>query len=122
MPLPTRVATDAADIDPAVLAANDLTVDTFRAAMTERSRLIDSFWVVHIPLAAPDMAAAVAVATQISRRVSSRFPTADVGMTEVSVAERQAVRHRVFCDAQMDEGDRCRLRPGHTTRHAGYDE
>jgi hypothetical protein len=122
MPLPTRVVTEPADIDPIVLTANDLTVDAFRAAMSERSRLINSFWLVHIPIAAPDMAGAMAVASQIGRRVASRFPAADVGMTEVSVADRQAVRHRVFCDARLEEGGACRLRPGHSTKHADYDE
>ena len=122
MPLPIRVAADTADIDPAVVAANDLTIDTFRAAMTERFRLVDSFWVVHIPIAAPDMAGAMAVAAQISRRVASRFPAADVGMTEVSVANRQGVRHRVFCNGPLDDGGECRRRPAHTTKHAGYEE
>jgi hypothetical protein len=122
LPLPTRAAANAADIDPAEIAANDLTIDTFQAAMTERFRLIDSFWVVHIPIAAPDMAGAMAVAVQISRRVASRFPAADVGMTEVSVANRQGVRHRVFCNGPLDHGGPCRRRPGHTTKHADYDE
>jgi hypothetical protein len=42
-------------------------------------------------------------------------------MTEVSAEDHQSVRHRVFCDARADDGEACRLRPGHTTKHAGYD-
>jgi hypothetical protein len=123
MQLPTRVATRPVDIDPAVVAESDLTMHTFQAAMRDRCCPTgDVGWIVYIPIDAPDLAKAMAIATGIGRRVASRFPAADVGMTEVSIAAHPSVRHRVFCDARLADGAACRLRPGHATGHADYEQ
>ncbi len=82
-------------------------------------------FVVHLPLAAVDLTAALRLARVVARW-ASLLPAADPGETTVSAEDEQGVRHRVFCDLRMVGGRRCLLRADHdgpcsrvTGRYAG---
>ena len=64
-------------------------------------------FVVHLAVDVPDLHGALAVAERLCLFVEGIFPQVLAGVTTVSRADHQIVRHRVFCD---------RLLPGHATR------
>ncbi|WBB79305.1 hypothetical protein O7606_24560 [Micromonospora sp. WMMD882] len=69
-------------------------------------------FVIHLPVAARDLAGAVRLARVVARWASV-LSQLDPGETTVSYEDEQDVRHRVFCDARLAGGRRCVLRAGH---------
>lgn len=69
---------------------------------------------VHLPVLATDLGAAKRFARAITRALGF-LPDVDPGETTVSEEDAQFVRHRVFCDARLDGGRRCR----HLADHDG---
>jgi hypothetical protein len=69
-------------------------------------------YVVHLPVAAPDLTGAQRLARLVARW-ASMLPQADPGETTVSGEDDQGVRHRVFCDLRLAGGGRCLLRADH---------
>ena len=63
-------------------------------------------FVVHLPVVATDLPAALRFARAITRSLSY---LADVDRAETTVSEEEAqcVRHRVFCDTLLDDRRRC---------------
>jgi hypothetical protein len=74
-------------------------------------------FVVHLPVCAVDLTAAVRLARAITRPLGF-LPQVDSGDTTVSAEDDQGVRHQVFCDRRMVGGRRCLLWPGHDGRCA----
>lgn len=76
-------------------------------------------YVVHLPVAAADLAGAIRLARVVAWSV--RFLSyADPRATTVSAEANPDVRHRTFCDAALPNGRRCLLRAEHDgpcTRH-----
>ncbi|MGC1214855.1 MAG: hypothetical protein WA890_26800 [Micromonospora sp.] len=71
-------------------------------------------YVIHVPVAAADLARAKILARTAARSLA--FLThVDPGETTVSAEDNQGVRHRVFCDRRLDSGRRCVLRADHET-------
>ncbi|SBT51101.1 hypothetical protein [Micromonospora narathiwatensis] len=75
--------------------------------MVERER-----FVIHLPVAATDLAGAVRLARVVARW-AGLLSAADPGETTVSAEDEQGVRHRVFCDLRLPGGRRCLLRADH---------
>ena len=75
--------------------------------MVERER-----FVIHLPVAAADLAGAVRLARVVARW-AGLLAQADPGETTVSAEDDQGVRHRVFCDLRLPGGRRCLLRADH---------
>ncbi|MFE9688357.1 hypothetical protein [Micromonospora sp. NPDC005806] len=75
--------------------------------MVERER-----FVIHLPVAAGDLTAAVHLARVVARWAGLLSQT-DPGETTVSAEDDQGVRHRVFCDLRLPGGRRCVLRADH---------
>jgi hypothetical protein len=75
-------------------------------------------WVVHIPLEVAERCDALATAEVMAGLLAQFFSEVDPGGTTVSAADRQSVRHAVFCDRRLDSAsiERCGLRAGHTGR------
>ncbi|MBM0237916.1 hypothetical protein JNW88_13520 [Micromonospora sp. ATA32] len=69
-------------------------------------------YVIHLPVAAADLVAAVRLARVVARW-ASLLSCADPGETTVSAEDDQGVRHRAFCDLRMPGGRRCLLRADH---------
>ncbi|WP_346540163.1 hypothetical protein [Micromonospora sp. DPT] len=69
-------------------------------------------WIIHLPttLTSLDAAADLVVAL---RESLGHVPALDFGETTLSEEDRQRLRHRVWCDARLDGGRRCRLPDGH---------
>ncbi|WP_091654246.1 hypothetical protein [Micromonospora pallida] len=63
-------------------------------------------FVVHLPVVATDLAAALRFARSITRAVGF-LSDIDRGETTVSAEDAQGVRHRVFCDRSYARGRRC---------------
>ncbi|WDZ85442.1 hypothetical protein [Micromonospora cathayae] len=63
-------------------------------------------FVVHLPVIAVDLAAALRFARSVTRAVSF-LADVDRAETTVSHEDAQGVRHRVFCDRLLDGGRRC---------------
>ncbi|WCN80978.1 hypothetical protein [Micromonospora sp. LH3U1] len=63
-------------------------------------------FVVHLPVVAADLSAALRFARTITRALGF---LADVDRAETTVSEEdaQCVRHRVFCDSLLDGRRRC---------------
>lgn len=75
--------------------------------MADRNR-----YVIHLPVAVADLAAAQRLARLVARWVSF-LPQADPGETTVSEEDNQGVRHRAFCDLRLPGGRRCLLAVDH---------
>ncbi|WP_428964206.1 hypothetical protein [Micromonospora fluostatini] len=75
-------------------------------------------WVIHLPVGAPDLAAAQRIARVIARWARI-LPQVDPGELTVSAEDGQGVRHRVFCDRLLPGGRRCQLRADHDGDCAG---
>jgi hypothetical protein len=69
-------------------------------------------YVIHLPVVAADLAAAIRLARVVARSTSF-LPQTDPGETTLSEEDNQGVRHRVFCDVLLPGGRRCLLRSGH---------
>ena len=69
-------------------------------------------YVVHLPVTAANLAAAIRLARVVARSASF-LPQADPRATTVSAEANPGVRHRVFCDALLPNGRRCLLRADH---------
>ncbi|MEV0154238.1 hypothetical protein AB0H57_10925 [Micromonospora sp. NPDC050686] len=69
-------------------------------------------YVIHLPVAAPDLPAAQRLARVVARW-SAILPQTDPGETTVSAEDDQNVRHRIFCDLRMPGGRRCLLPADH---------
>ncbi|WP_346538049.1 hypothetical protein [Micromonospora sp. DPT] len=63
-------------------------------------------FVVHLPVVAADLPAALRLARAITRALGF-LPAVDGGGTTVSAEDAQGVRHWVFCDRLLDGGRRC---------------
>ena len=71
-------------------------------------------FVVRLAVDVPDLHAALAVAERLCLFVEGTFPQVVAGVTTVSRADHQTVRHRVFCDRVLpDRIGRCGLRHQH---------
>ncbi|MEW2328233.1 hypothetical protein AB0880_10530 [Micromonospora chersina] len=70
-------------------------------------------WIIHLPttLISQDVATGLAAALRDSLAHVAAF---DFGETTLSEEDAQHLRHRVWCDARLDGGRRCRLRDGHS--------
>jgi hypothetical protein len=68
--------------------------------------------VIHLPIVARDLRAALNVAVALARSLAF-VPQLDIGETTVSGEDLQSVRHRVFCDRALLAGRRCGARQGH---------
>ncbi|MGR6317521.1 hypothetical protein Q2K19_05340 [Micromonospora soli] len=70
-------------------------------------------WIIHLPtkLTSQDAATDLAGALRGSLAHVAAF---DFGETTLSEEDSQHLRHRVWCDARLDDGRRCRLRDGHS--------
>jgi hypothetical protein len=69
---------------------------------------------VHLAVDVPDLPAALAVAERLCLFVEGIFPQVVAGVTTVSRADHQTVRHHVFCDRLLSEHiGRCALRHQH---------
>ncbi|MEV0157608.1 hypothetical protein AB0H57_28320 [Micromonospora sp. NPDC050686] len=64
-------------------------------------------FVVHLPVVAADLPAALRFARAITRAVAFMVGLDSGGVT-VSTEDAQGVRHWVFCDRLLDRGRRCR--------------
>lgn len=71
-------------------------------------------WVVHLPVTAPNLPAALKLAEQIATSLAW-LGVVDAGSVEVSKEDDQAHRIRVFCNRLVD-GRRCGRRRGHGGR------
>ncbi|MEV0426483.1 hypothetical protein [Micromonospora sp. NPDC050495] len=69
-------------------------------------------WIIHLPttLTSQDAATGLAAALRDSLAHVTAF---DFGETTLSEEDSQHLRHRVWCDARLDDGRRCGLREGH---------
>jgi hypothetical protein len=65
-------------------------------------------WVVHLPVAVVDQAAAVALAEEMAGWLAC-VPQIDAGAVEVSAEDEQSRRIRVLCQRRIAEQDRCWL-------------
>jgi hypothetical protein len=72
-------------------------------------------WVIHVPVVVNDLLAAQRLARVVAHW-THLLPQAEVGGTTVSPEDDQNVRHWVFCDRGIAEGQRCLLRPDHDGR------
>ncbi|RZU73641.1 hypothetical protein EV384_2058 [Micromonospora kangleipakensis] len=69
-------------------------------------------WIIHLPTTLTSLAAAADLAAAL-RDSLGHVAALDFGETTLSEEDRQHLRHRVWCDARLDGGRRCRLRDGH---------
>ncbi|WP_327034230.1 hypothetical protein [Micromonospora ureilytica] len=69
-------------------------------------------FVIHLPVIAGDMVAAVRLARVVARWAGV-LAQADPGEITVSAEDNQCVHHRVFCDLRLAGGRRCLLRADH---------
>jgi hypothetical protein len=69
-------------------------------------------FVVHLPVVAADLPAALCLARAITRALGF-LPAVDGGGTTVSVEDAQSVRHWLYCDRLLDGGRRCPRPPDH---------
>ncbi|MEU5788041.1 hypothetical protein ABZ754_09955 [Micromonospora purpureochromogenes] len=69
-------------------------------------------FVVHLPVVAADLPAALRLARAITRALGF-LPGMDGGGTTVSAEDAQGVRHWVFCDRLLGGGRRCPRPAGH---------
>ncbi|MGC4833959.1 hypothetical protein ACLQ3D_05630 [Micromonospora vinacea] len=67
---------------------------------------------IHLPVAVPDLAGALALARTLARSLAST-PQVDLGGTTVSAEDAQHVRHWVFCDRIMPGRRRCAREADH---------
>ncbi|WP_433530238.1 hypothetical protein ACQPYA_29350 [Micromonospora sp. CA-263727] len=63
-------------------------------------------YVIHLPIRVADLAAATALAGRVATSLNF-LPELDAGETEVSTADDQNNRHRVFCDLLLPDRTRC---------------
>ena len=71
-------------------------------------------WVVHLPVTAPDLAAAVSLAEEMAAWLAC-VPQIDAGAVEVSAEDEQSRRVRVLCQRRVSDEERCWL----PRRHEG---
>jgi hypothetical protein len=69
-------------------------------------------YVIHLPVVAADLSAAIRLARVVARSMTF-LPQTDLRETTVSEEDNQGVRHRVFCDLLLPGGRRCLLRADH---------
>jgi hypothetical protein len=69
-------------------------------------------FVVHLTVAAADLAAAHVLARALARSLGF-LPQVQVGETTVSLEGDPTGQHPVFCDRRLPHRRRCLLRPGH---------
>ncbi|WP_413644709.1 hypothetical protein [Micromonospora sp. RTP1Z1] len=69
-------------------------------------------WIIHLPTTLTSLDAAADLAAAL-RDSLGHVPAFDFGETTPSEEDTQHLRHRVWCDARLDGGQRCRLRDGH---------
>ncbi|WP_442791588.1 hypothetical protein [Micromonospora sp. NBC_01813] len=72
----------------------------------------DGRFVIHLPIVARDLRAAINVAVALARSLAF-VPQLDIGETTVSGEDLQSVHHRVFCDRALPRSRRCGARHGH---------
>ena len=71
-------------------------------------------WVVHLTVDVADLHGVLAVAERLCVYLGGVFPQVVAGVTTVSRADQQSVRHHVFCDRLLpDHVGRCALRYQH---------
>jgi hypothetical protein len=71
-------------------------------------------FVAHLVVDVPDLHGALAVAERLCVYLVGAFPQVVAGVTTVSRADHQSVRHHVFCDRLLpDQVGRCGLRHQH---------
>ncbi|PZF96016.1 hypothetical protein [Micromonospora endophytica] len=63
-------------------------------------------YVIHLPIRVTDLAAATALAGRVATSLNF-LPELDAGETEVSTADDQNNRQRVFCDLLLPDRTRC---------------
>ncbi|NLU80307.1 hypothetical protein HCA58_18360 [Micromonospora sp. HNM0581] len=63
-------------------------------------------YVIHLPIRVTDLAAATALAGRLATSLNFLLEL-DAGETEVSTADDQNNRHRVFCDLLLPDRTRC---------------
>ncbi|MDG4794402.1 hypothetical protein [Micromonospora sp. WMMD1082] len=63
-------------------------------------------YVIHLPIRVTDLAAATALAGRVATSLNFLLEL-DAGETEVSTADDQNNRHRVFCDLLLPDRTRC---------------
>ncbi|PZG22194.1 hypothetical protein C1I95_05890 [Micromonospora craterilacus] len=63
-------------------------------------------YVIHLPIRVTNLAAAIALAGRVATSLNF-LPELDAGETEVSTADDQNNRHRVFCDLLLPDRTRC---------------
>ncbi|WP_341717986.1 hypothetical protein QQG74_30010 [Micromonospora sp. FIMYZ51] len=63
-------------------------------------------YVIHLPIRVTDLTAATALAGRVATSLNF-LPELDAGETEVSTADDQNNRHRVFCDLLLPDRTRC---------------
>ena len=63
-------------------------------------------YVIHLPIRVADLAAATALAGRVATSLNF-LPELDAGETEVSTADDQNNRQRVFCDLLLPDRTRC---------------
>ncbi|AEB47688.1 MULTISPECIES: hypothetical protein [Micromonospora] len=63
-------------------------------------------YVIHLPIKVTDLAAATTLAGRVATSLNF-LPELDAGETEVSTADDQNNRHRVFCDLLLADRTRC---------------
>ncbi|MEU3456362.1 hypothetical protein ABZ671_22610 [Micromonospora sp. NPDC006766] len=69
-------------------------------------------WIIHLPTTLTSQHEATTLA--VALRDSLGHVTAiDFGETTLSEEDRQFVRTRIWCDAPLDDADRCRRRDDH---------
>ncbi|MBX7264798.1 hypothetical protein KIF24_01160 [Micromonospora sp. Llam7] len=70
-------------------------------------------YVIHLPIRVTDLAAATALAGRVATSLNFLLEL-DAGETEVSTADDQNNRHRVFCDLLLPDRSRCPQPYDHT--------
>ncbi|SCL21142.1 hypothetical protein GA0070616_2217 [Micromonospora nigra] len=69
-------------------------------------------YVIHLPIRVGDLASATALAGRVATSLGFLYEL-DAGETEVSGADDQNNRHRVFCDLLLPDRSRCPQRFDH---------
>lgn len=69
-------------------------------------------WVIHLPTTLTSLDGAISLATAL-RDSLAHVTVIDFGETTLSEEDRQFLRTRIWCDARLDGGGRCRRRDDH---------
>lgn len=76
-------------------------------------------WVIHLPVAAPDLHRARIFARAAARVLARLSARVEPGGMTVSAEDQQHVRHWVFCDRPLPGGARCALPTDHLSPCSG---